>query len=89
MRKTIDFLGWVAVLFTILTLILTLLTTYQFTYVKYFDSYYTLQWCIFFTMFIWGIKMFDLKSIYRNIIYPIICMVMAACTIVFILMKVY
>lgn len=89
MRKTIDFLGWIAVSFTILTLVLTLLTTYQFTYIKYFDSYYTLQWCIFFTMLIWAIRMFRLKNIYKNVMYPIVCITMAVCTIIFIIMKVY
>lgn len=89
MRKAMDFLGWVAVSFTILALVLTLLTTYQFTYVKYFDSYYTLELCLFFTMLIWGIKMLNFKNIYKNIIYPMTCIAMATCTIIFMIMKVY
>lgn len=89
MRKAMDFLGWVAVSFTILALIFTLLTTCQFTYVKYFDSYYTLELCLFFTMLIWGIKMLNFKNIYKNIAYPMTCIVMATCIIIFMIMKVY
>ncbi|MCT8976298.1 hypothetical protein N4T77_06790 [Clostridium sp. CX1] len=89
MRRAINFLGWIGVSFTILTLILTLLTTYQFMYVKYFDSYYTLQWCIFFTMIFWSIKMFEINNTLRSKLYPIACMVIAFGTIFFIFMKVY
>lgn len=89
MRRAINCLGWIGVSLTIFTLILTLLTTYQFIYVKYFDSYYTLQWSIFFTMIFWAVKMFDLKANLKNIAYPIACAVIAVGTIFFIYMKVY
>lgn len=89
MRKTINLLGWIAVSFTILALILTLLTSYQFTYIKYFDSYYTLQWSIFFTMVIWSIKMFDCNGKHKSITYPIVCLAIAVCTMCFIILKVY
>ena len=89
MRRAINFLGWIGVSLTIFTLILTLLTTYQFIYVKYFDSYKTLQWCIFFTMIIWAAKMFDLKASFKNIGYPIACALIAVGTMFFIYMKVY
>lgn len=89
MRKTINFLGWIGVSLTILTLILTLLTTYQFTYIKYFDSYYTLQLCMFFTMISWAIRMLDLKANLKNIICPITCTMIAVGTIFFMLMKVF
>lgn len=89
MRKTINILGWIGVFFTILALILTLLTTYQFTYVKYFDSYYTLQLCMTLTMIMWAIKMFDLKSNLKNVVYPATCFIIAIATIVFMFMKVY
>ena len=89
MKRAINFLGWVGVSLTILTLVLTLLTTYQFTYVKYFDSYYTLQWCIFFTMITWAAKMFELKASLKNIGYPIACILIAVGTAFFIYMKVY
>jgi putative effector of murein hydrolase len=89
MKKTINLLGWIGVCLTILTLVLTLLTTYQFTYVKYFNSYSTLQWCIFFTMIAWAVKMFDFKASRNDIMYPITCIVIAVGTMFFIFMKVY
>lgn len=89
MRKAINILGWLGVSLTILALVLTLLTTYQFTYVKYFDSYYTLQWCMFLTMIMWAVKMFDLRSNFRNVIYPITCFIIAVTAIAFMFMKVY
>ncbi|NMM63244.1 hypothetical protein HBE96_11250 [Clostridium sp. P21] len=89
MKKTINLLGWIGVCLTILTLILTLLTTYQFTYVKYFNSYNTMQWCIFFTMIAWAGKMFDFKASHRDIICPITCIIIAIGTMFFIFMKVY
>ncbi|MBC2582721.1 hypothetical protein [Clostridium sp. DJ247] len=89
MRRTISFLGWIGVSLTILTLILTILTTYQFTYIRYFDSYYTLQWCICLTMIIWAMRMFDSKLSLRSAIYPIACSVIAIATIFFMYMKVF
>ncbi|GLC31434.1 hypothetical protein [Clostridium omnivorum] len=89
MKKTINMLGWVSVFITILALVCTILTTYHFTYIKYFNDYYTLQWCLFFTMLIWGIKTFDIKASLNNIMYTIICILMAAGTIFFMYMKVY
>ena len=89
MKKAINLLVWIAVLFTVLALILTLLTTYQFTYIKYFDSYYTLERSIFFTMLFFGISMFDFKYKFKNIMYSLFCMILAAGTIFFIYMKVY
>lgn len=89
MRRAINFLGWMGVTLTIFTIILTLLTTYHFTYVKYFNGYNTLQWCIFFTMSVWAIKMFDFKTSLKNILYPAACILIAFGTIFFIYMKVY
>lgn len=89
MKKTINLLGWIGVCLTILTLVLTLLTTYQFTYVKHFNSYYTLQWCMFLTMLAWAAKMFDFKSSRNYIICTITCIVIAVGTMFFIVMKVY
>lgn len=89
MRRAIHFLGWMGVSLTILTLILTLLTTYQFTYVKYFNSYKTLQWCIFFTMIAWAINMFDFKASFKNKKCPVACILIAVGVIFFIYMKVY
>ncbi len=89
MKNAINAFKWTAVIFTVLTLILTLLTTYQFTYIKYFDSYYTLEWSIFFTMLFFGISMFDYKHKLKNLVYSLCCMVLAAGTMFFIYMKVY
>lgn len=88
MRRAINCLGWIGVSLTIFTLILTLLTTYQFIYVKYFNSYNTLQWCIFFTMIFLATKMFDLKANLKSIVYPITCMIIAVGTIFFMYMNV-
>lgn len=88
MRRTVDVLGWGLVLITTLALILTILTTYQFVYIKYFYGYYTLQWCIFFTMVVWSIKLIDFKGGLTNKIYPLICIFFAAGSIFFIFMNV-
>lgn len=89
MRKAINVMGWITVFVTIIALMLTILTMYQFTYVKYFDSYFTLQWCIIFTMTIWGIKLMDLKANMKSYLYPLLCLAIAAGTVFFMVMKVY
>lgn len=89
MKNTINLLGWIGVIFTILALILTLLTTYQFTYVKYFSDYYTLQWSIFITMIIWAINMIVFRTSFKNVIYPLTCVLIACVTMFFMYMKVY
>jgi hypothetical protein len=89
MRKAINVLGCLSVSITILALILTMVSTYHFIYIKYFYRYYTLQWCLFFTMIIWGIKMLYLKSSFKDVIYTVICFLMAFGCIFFRFMKVY
>jgi hypothetical protein len=89
MRRAVNILGWISVTLTIAALVLTMISTYHFAYIKYFDDYYTLQVCLFFTMIIWGIKMFDLRSGVRDIIYTVICFLMAFGSMFFRLMKVY
>jgi hypothetical protein len=89
MRRTVNVLGWISVSLTILTLICTLITTYHFMYIKYFDGYYTLQWCLFFTMLIWGMKMFNLKSGFKDIVYTLICFLMAFGSVFFRFMRVH
>ncbi|WP_333861178.1 hypothetical protein [Clostridium sp.] len=89
MKNTINLLGWIGVIFTILALILTLLTTYQFTYVKYFSDYCTLQWSIFITMMIWAINMIVFRTSFKNVIYPLTCVLIACVTMFFMYMKVY
>ena len=89
MKRTINLLGWIGVIFTILALILTLLTTYHFTYVKYFNDYCTLQWSIFGTMIIWAVNMIVFRTNFRNIVYPITCIVIACVTMFFMHMKVF
>ncbi|MEY8764130.1 MULTISPECIES: hypothetical protein [Clostridium] len=89
MKKAISLLGWIGVVFTIVALILTLLTTYHFTYVKYFNDYYTLQWSIFGTMIIWAVNMIVFRTNFRNIVYPITCIVIACVTMFFMHMKVF
>jgi hypothetical protein len=89
MRRLLRFLGWIGVSLTSITLVLTLLTTYQFIYVKYFDSYYTLEWCIFFTMIVWAINMLEFKTNLRSMMYPVMYMVIAVGTMFFMFMKVF
>jgi len=89
MRKTLNLLGWVSVLITILTLISTLLTTYQFIYIKYFDSYFTLQCSMVITLTLFGITMFDSKYKFKNVMFSFVCMAIAALTLFFIWMRVY
>jgi len=87
-KKAINILGWIGVLFTFLALILTMLSTYHFVYIKYFYGYYTLQWCLFFTMIIWGVKIFYLKSSLKDLVYTGICFLMAFGSVIFRFMRV-
>lgn len=89
MRKTVNALGWLFVSLTILSLILTMLSTYQFLYIKYFNSYNTLQWCIFFTMIFWAIRLFDFRSNKKSLLNSLVCMTFAVLTMVFIYLRVY
>lgn len=89
MRRVVNALCWISVALTIAALLLTMISTYHFTYVKYFNDYYTLQTFLFFTMIIWGIKMFYLRSGVRDITYTVICFLMAFGSMFFRLMKVY
>lgn len=91
MKKVLDWLGWILVLFTILSLIFTWLTTYQFTYrlQRYFNNYYILQMCMLFTMLVWGIKFFDFKAKYRNLVYTLLCILIAAGSLFFMYAGVY
>lgn len=88
MRKTLNLLAWGLVGITIISLVLTLLTTYKIFYVKYFETYYTLQWCTSITMLVWGINFFDFEARNRTISYSILCMLIAIGNIFFIFMKV-
>lgn len=88
MKRTINILGWIGVSLTILALVLTMLSTYHFVYIKYFYGYYTLQWCLFFTMLVWGIRMFYLKSSFRDLVYTAICFIMAFGSMFFRFMRV-
>ncbi|OFI06240.1 hypothetical protein CLOACE_11390 [Clostridium acetireducens DSM 10703] len=89
MKKAINFLCWTFVSFTIISLVLTLLTTYQFVYVKYFDSYYTLQLSIIITMIMWSVRLFSFNKKLRNIVYPLLCVIIAVGAIFFMYMKVF
>ncbi|GAA0733188.1 hypothetical protein [Clostridium oceanicum] len=89
MRKALNVLGWIMVILTTIALILTLITIYQFSYIKYFDTYYTLEWCMFFTMLVWGLKMINLSSGLKNIFYSLMCIMFAMANIFFMYMKVY
>lgn len=89
MKNTVSLLGWIGVIFTILALILTLLTTYQFTYVKYFSNYHTLQWSIFITMIMWAVNMLTFRNSFKNVIYPLTCVLIACVTMFFMYMNVY
>lgn len=89
MKKTINLLGWACVFITILALIGTISTTYHFKYFKYCNGYSALQWCLFFTLLIWGIKTFDIKASLNKMLYTVICILMAAGSIFFMYMNVY
>lgn len=89
MKNTFNLLGWIGVIFTTIALILTLLTTYQFVYIKYFNGYYTLQLSIAATMIIWSLNMVMSRGNFKNVVYPIVCILIAFATIFFMYMKVY
>lgn len=88
MKKIFNLLGWILVTMTILSIILSLLTAYQFITIKYFNTYYPIEWCIFLTMVFWSFKLLD-KQYNKKKIYPIICILMACGAIFFIYMRVY
>jgi len=88
MKKVLNILGWIGVSLTFLALLLTMLSTYHFVYIEHFYGYYTLQWCLFFTLIIWGVKIFSLKSSIRDIVYTGICFLMAFGSMFFRVMKV-
>lgn len=83
MKKTVDFLGWVLVVCTILALICTLLTTYNLSYIKHFSTYRILQICISCTMLIWALKMLNINSGRRKWAYSFICLSFSVGTIFF------
>jgi len=91
MKKLISLLGWVSVFFTILALIFTWLTTYQFTYwfQGHFSNYYMLQLCLLVTMFFLGLKFLFIGENNRNLMYTILCVLIATGTLIFMYMKVY
>ena len=77
MRKTVDLLGWIFVVVTILALVCTWLTTYNLSYIKHFNTYKMLQISIFCTMLIWTFKMYSLNSGKRRWAYSFICLTFA------------
>jgi hypothetical protein len=84
MKKAVNVAGWIFVVLTILALILTLITTYNMGfYISYFDSYYTLQSCIFLTMVIWAINLYNTTSGKDRYVYFTICMLFALGAILF------
>jgi hypothetical protein len=85
MKKTVNVLGWVFVLITMLTLIFTVLSTYLFgRQYTYFNSYNALQVCLVITMITWAIKMsIDKKERPENIKYSILCTLIAVGAILF------
>jgi hypothetical protein len=88
MKKTVEFIAWMWVVLTIVSLLFTLSTAYSFMYIKYFTSYYTLQWCLFFTMLFWAVKLYNTDTGAKKYIYTGICLLFAAVSIFFIVMKV-
>lgn len=56
---------------------------------KNFHGYGNLLWCLFFTMILMAIKVFRDKTNAKNIIYAIICVMMAAGSLIFIYFKIY
>lgn len=89
MKKAINVCVWIGVVFTILTLILTLLTTYQFTYIRYFDSYFTFQCSMSITMLLFGIALIEKKPKDKNMLFPLLSIILAVGTMFFIFMGVY
>lgn len=88
MKKVFNLLGWALVVATIISIILTLLTAYQFITIKYFNTYYPIEWGIFLTMIFWSFKLFD-NQYNKKKVYPIICLLMACVAMFFIYMRVY
>jgi len=88
MKKVIDLISWFFVVITVTVLIFTMLTTYQFIFLKYFNSYKLVELSTFFTMIIWGLKLLEQKE-KINILYPLMCILIAICTIFFMYIGVY
>lgn len=93
LKKTVSFLGWALVAFTILSLILTVLTTYQiipiqFTPIKYinFNNYKILDMLIICTMIVWAINFYDNSEKSRNLLFSAGCAFIALGTLFFMYM---
>ncbi len=89
MKKLINYISWISVLFTISTIILTLLTTYQFAYIKYFSNYYAVQTGLCLTMIFWAIRFWNWDNLDSRVAYSLICISIAAGSIFFRLMDVF
>ncbi|MDF2505136.1 MULTISPECIES: hypothetical protein [Clostridium] len=91
MKKAINFIGWILVSLTMLTLTCTLLTTYLYIrQTRYFDSYSTFQLCMALTMMIWAVKMFvDKRERSQNLLYSISCTLIAVGTVFFMYIGVF
>ncbi|OPJ64180.1 hypothetical protein [Clostridium oryzae] len=85
MKKLINFLSWLGVVCTILSIIITLLATYAwinvysigFLKLRCFHSYSALQASMFCTMLLWGIRLYSSNTGGRKFIYICICMLFA------------
>lgn len=88
-RKAINYLSWVFAVITTISLVITVLTLYGFMYNHYFNNYHIFQWCMFFTMLLWGIVSLDIKSTKNNFLHGIIYMLFALSTLFFIMVNVY
>ncbi|ADL51126.1 hypothetical protein [Clostridium cellulovorans] len=76
-KKVIDFVTWILVAITMVTLIFTVLTTYQFVYIRNFNDYHIFQTSLMITMIFSGFSVFDRKDKAMSIFYSICCFAIA------------
>lgn len=96
-NAVIEITLWVFVFLSIICLIMTQLTLNNFVVNedlnKYlqanFRGYGNLQWCLFYTMVLMAIKVYRDKTNSKNVLYAVICVLMAVCSLVFIYFKIF
>ncbi|MGL4873777.1 MAG: hypothetical protein ACRC30_03885 [Clostridium sp.] len=85
MRKIITILGILMSVVSAIAIICTFLTSYQFVYIgEMFNTYFTLQVCLFLTMGIWGVKFWIEERGMKKYVYTLICIGISLSTIFFI-----
>ncbi|MGL5416048.1 MAG: hypothetical protein ACRDDY_00080 [Clostridium sp.] len=89
MRKIINIVAILMSIVSGIVIICTFLTSYQFYYVgEMFNTYFTLQVCLFITMGTWALKFWIEEYGMKKYIYTLICALISLSSIFFIVSSV-